>query len=328
MITKDLLHTEENPIPPDAYSTFIETSDGVQLRTASWDSRQEPPQGTVLILQGRAEFIEKHFEVIRELQDRGFAVVAFDWRGQGGSQRLVGNPRKGHIRDFSAFHLDVEAITSNILKPYMPPPYYGLAYSMGGAIALDMASRQTLPVERLIAISPMLGINLIKKPALASFTANLCCAFGLGKAFIPFGGSTSISTRPFNRNRLSSDPTRYARISDVANTLGEAAIGAPTIAWTKAAFRLMKKLNRIETLNRIIIPSLIIAGGNDTVCDPGMMERASTHMRNAASVFIPHARHEIYLEQDSYREAFWAAFDAFIPGKLTSPQEIQKASKA
>jgi len=39
---------------------------------------------TILLLAGRGEFIEKYAtEIVGELLERGFAVIAADWRGQG-----------------------------------------------------------------------------------------------------------------------------------------------------------------------------------------------------------------------------------------------------
>ena len=48
----------------------IKTSDGVNLRFARW---APPPgrKGTVVVMQGRAEFIEKYFETVRDLRARG-----------------------------------------------------------------------------------------------------------------------------------------------------------------------------------------------------------------------------------------------------------------
>ena len=58
------------------------------------------PRGTVAILGGRGEFIEKYFEVAEDLLSRGLAVATMDWRGQGGSERPLRNARKGHVDDF------------------------------------------------------------------------------------------------------------------------------------------------------------------------------------------------------------------------------------
>ncbi|MBK8545664.1 MAG: alpha/beta hydrolase [Caulobacteraceae bacterium] len=57
-------------------------------------------RGSVIVAPGRTEFIEKYFEVIRELQARGFAVFCIDWRGQGLSGREVENSLKGHLVSF------------------------------------------------------------------------------------------------------------------------------------------------------------------------------------------------------------------------------------
>jgi len=51
------------------------------LRFARWP----PPagrKGTVVVLQGRAEYIEKFLRPRRDLRARGFAVAMFDWRGR------------------------------------------------------------------------------------------------------------------------------------------------------------------------------------------------------------------------------------------------------
>ena len=88
----DLIGTPKNPIPLGASTGFIEVRKGLRLRFASWQSVLRERRGTVCIFPGRAEFIEKYFEVVGELRRRGFAVAVLDWRGQGGSSRLTRQP--------------------------------------------------------------------------------------------------------------------------------------------------------------------------------------------------------------------------------------------
>src|SRR3712207_2790788 len=145
----------------------------------------DEPQGTVCILQGRAEFIEKYFEVVGELRRRGFAVVTFDWRGQGHSGRQVGNPRKGHVRRFEDYQLDIEAIRDHVLIPYMPEPHFALAHSMGGAIALQSAAAGRLPFRRLVTTTPMVALCLIKPLRTVAATARILHLLGFGKSFVP-----------------------------------------------------------------------------------------------------------------------------------------------
>ena len=78
----------------------------MSLRFARW---APPPgrKGTVCLFQGRAEFIEKYFETVRDLRARGFAVATLDWRGQGLRERALRNPRKGYVRNFAEYDIDL-----------------------------------------------------------------------------------------------------------------------------------------------------------------------------------------------------------------------------
>ena len=55
---------------------------------------------------------------------RGFDVVSFDWRGQGGSERLLRNPKKGHVRRFSDYHLDLDAAFAEMEARSSPKPWF------------------------------------------------------------------------------------------------------------------------------------------------------------------------------------------------------------
>src|SRR5271166_5948747 len=102
-----LVSIPANPTPDGAVTGMLKTRDGTVLRFARWPP---PPgrKGTVCLFQGRAEFIEKYFEVVRDLRARGFAVATLDWRGQGLSQRLTRDPHKGHVRRFADYLTDLE----------------------------------------------------------------------------------------------------------------------------------------------------------------------------------------------------------------------------
>src|SRR5215813_7687943 len=126
----NLVSIPANPVPEDVVAGTITTPDGVKLRFARW---APPPgrKGTVCLFQGRAEFIEKYFETVRDLRARGFAVATIDWRGQGLSQRRLRDSYKGHVRSFSEYDLDLETFVQEIVLPDCPPPFFALGHSMG-----------------------------------------------------------------------------------------------------------------------------------------------------------------------------------------------------
>ena len=101
-------------VPPSLRATyraadrfgFLER-DGARLRYAWWNALGIP-RGTVVILTGRGEFIEKYAtEVVGDLLERGFAVAAIDWRGQGLSDRPLQDRGKGHIDTFATYMADL-----------------------------------------------------------------------------------------------------------------------------------------------------------------------------------------------------------------------------
>ena len=110
----NLISIPANPVPEDVVTGMLKTPDGVSLRFARW---APPPgrKGTVCLFPGRAEFIEKYFETVRDLRTRGFAVAALDWRGQGGSQRQLRNPRKGYVRRFADYDVDLATELTKII---------------------------------------------------------------------------------------------------------------------------------------------------------------------------------------------------------------------
>lgn len=314
----DLIETPNNPIPSHPVVATITTNDGIALRTARWRQTTRKCKGTVLLIQGRAEFIEKYFETITELRRRGFCVATFDWRGQGGSQRLLRAPRKGHVRRFSDFENDLESFMIEVVAPHCPKPWYGLAHSMGGAIVIEALHKKKLAIERLVTVAPMIAIDRVHNPFAALCLASFLSMFGFSRGYIPGGGATSISTKPFKGNRLTSDPARYTRNAEVLSVAPDLAIGDPTVGWARSAFLLMRRFQRLRYPREILTPMLVIMAGADRMVSTPAIEAFAAQLKAGSGIIIPHAKHEILMETDEIRSLFWAAFDAFIPGSHVS----------
>jgi lysophospholipase len=314
MAEAQLFAHPDYPVPGHGKAWFAKTRDGAQLRFASWRPTVKLVRGTILLVQGRAEFIERYSETIVELRRRGFHVISFDWRGQGGSQRFVRRRRKGHVGWLRHYEHDL-ALALAQMRETLPEPYFVLAHSMGAALCLDAARRDALPVSRLVALAPMLGLSMIERPDMARRLASLLFWLGLGKSFVPGGSDTAIATKPFEGNRLTSDPARYARNSALSAGAPHLCIGDPTIGWVHTAFQLMARLNAPSAAREIRVPTLVIAAGQDPIVSTPAIERFAARLKTGAALVLPTARHEILMESDEIRAQFWAAFDAFIPGE-------------
>lgn len=325
MTQAEFFHQPDYPVPGHGKVWFAETGDRARLRLASWRPSVRREKGTILVAQGRAEFIERYSETIAELRRRGFHVLTFDWRGQGGSQRFTGRPRRGHVGRLVHYERDLALVMAQMQERF-PPPYFVLAHSMGAALCLDAARRGALPVARLVAIAPMLGIGMIENPRGARWLARVLYWLGFGKAFVPGGGDTAIGTKPFEGNRLSSDPVRYARNAALSAAARDLAIGDPSVGWIHAAFQLMDRLAQPRAPLEVRVPTLVIAAGRDPVVSTPAIERFAARLKTGSALVLPTARHEILMESDAIRAQFWAAFDAFIPGEEVPVERPAPAS--
>jgi lysophospholipase len=289
-----LVSIPANPVPEDVVSGTIKTPDGAELRFARW----APPagrKGTVCVFAGRTEPIEKYFETVRDLRDRGFAVAMIDWRGQGHSSRRLRDPRKGYVRDFSDFEIDVETFVQQVVLPDCPPPYFALAHSMGGAVMLRVARAGKRWFDRMVLLRVMR-------------------LMGQGGRYVPGGSDALTGTESFINNPFTSDPVRYARNAAILEEDPTLGIGSPTVAWADTAFRAMHTFRGVSYPSEIRQPILMLAASNDSIVSTAAIEEFAYHLRAGSHLVIAGSRHEILQEQDRYRGQFWAAFDAFVPG--------------
>lgn len=311
----DLLSLAKNPVPSGATVGWFAGYDGAQLRFARWDATRGPRRGTVCLFQGRGEFIEKYFETIADLRRRGFAVATLDWRGQGASERALPNRRKGHVNDFAEYDKDVVRFMKDIVLPDCPPPFVALAHSMGGNILLRGATAPGSWFSRIVTTAPMLAFNQDKvryPDALARTYAELGAIVGFASSYVLGGGDTPEESADFPGNPLTSDKERWARNRSVIEAVPDLGLGAPTIGWLRAAYRSCQMISAPDFAERITVPILMLAAGNDRIVSTRAIEELGVRLKIGSQLLLAGSRHEILQEADAVRQRFWAAFDAYL----------------
>lgn len=308
--------------PSNLRAGWVTTPDGVRLRYAMSRPTHGRVRGTVLLLHGRAEFIERYYETITDLDRRGFAVLTFDWRGQGGSQRVLRDPRRGHVRSFADYDTDLETMVHQVMLPDLPGPYVALGHSTGGQILARVLRRHTW-FSGAVLSAPFLGLGEAPlPPAVVAVLAPVLSTVGFARAYSPGQGrGRSYLVRRFAGNRLTSDERRFNRSMAFVEKHPELGIGAPTIGWLNAAMVSMRNLKRTRRKpDTPLTPTLLVASGLDRVVSTrDSLGFATSHQ--VAAVVIPGARHELLQERDSIRDQFWAAFDGFVE-PLLAPSPV------
>lgn len=303
--------TADNPVPPGGDVFALVAGDGVQLRAAYWTA-QSTPRGTVILLQGRSEVIEKYFEIVAELLQRGFAVATLDWRGQGASARLLENPLKGHLLRFADFRLDLAALLAALAEKRAEGPFIVLAHSMGALVALEALHAEPQRFKGAILTSPLLGI----KAPLPGPAARIFATFGPAQSFVPGGARFDPLREAFATNPVTNDGRRFARNIGIVDRTPQLALGSPTFGWVSAAYGAIARVMAPRFANALNDPLLMFSAGEEKIVDNRAIARFAARLPKGRLVEIPGAKHEIMMERDEIRALFWRETDRFLAETL------------
>lgn len=301
-----------NPPPEKARGGFFQGDRGIRIRYGVFGATGRPMKGTIVAFTGRNEALEKYFETITDLSKRGFSVAIMEWRGQGGSGRMLNDPQRGYVEGFSAYLADIDKFFSEVVLPDCRGPYYVLAHSTGSLMALAAVPSLINRVRRMVLIAPLINsesipFSITNMRRVTGFARRL----GLGHLYL---GGGSWAPIPFSLNELTSDEARYSRNTQLYKTFPQLSLGSPTIGWVHAVTSASEMIQTPDFCEKVHMPILFIAAGADTVVSTRAIERYARRLRSASIVTIDGAQHEVLQESDFYREQFFAAFDAFIPG--------------
>jgi lysophospholipase len=289
---------------------------GMRLRAARFAGDPDVMgRGVCVLLNGQTEFIEKYFEVIDELRGRGFAVASLDWRGQGGSARLIPQaPLKGYIDDFAEYDADLEALLAQVVAPMLRGGErpIALAHSMGGHILLRTLSRLPGRIKAAVFSAPMLMFSTREHPPwLVRSLTRVMCGTGHGRDFVWGMAARDPLQLTFADQIATSDAARFQRTKDFLMRHPDLRLAGPTWGWLAAAYRSIARLKP----KGITTPVLVCGAGQDRVVVSAETRRFTQALPQGRYLEIEGAEHEILMERDVFRARFWEAFDVFIAGQ-------------
>lgn len=303
---------------PDWRFDRLPRPDGGHLRLGHWPEPARP-RGTVLVLTGRCECVEKFAETAADLAARGFRVVSMDWRGQGGSSRFLEHSHRGHAPDFETLLDDLDAAIPALLPADSPRPWLVLAHSMGGHLTLRHVLERDHPFDGVILSAPMLGICTPLPEPFIHHVAKTMVANGHAGDYAIGQTDWRLDLDPFEGNPFTSDPVRYRVLHDIYTANPELALGGVTWGWLDAAYRSMAHVMRHEGLKRCQTPVLILSAGKDRVVPPGRHRKIAGLLPRGTLRLYPSARHELLMERDEVRRQVWADIDRWLEASIGLP---------
>lgn len=272
-------------------------------------------RGTVVFLNGRADFLEKYLESYAVLVRWGYAVASLDWRGQGMSGRLGDDPHKGHLDDFDILVADLAEWVAS-LGGDMPGPFFLVAHSMGAHIGLRCLAEHPGLFRQAVLLAPMLGIRTGCVPAPAARRiARWMVERGQGGAFA-FGqkphGEQAVS--PVRQAVLTGDRDRFADEIWWVEQNPALALGGVTWGWLDAAFRSLDRLAAPGYLQRVTTPVLILMPEHEQVVDPAAARSVVSRLPEGRLKVAPGGRHELLRDVESVRNWTLAEIRAALEG--------------
>lgn len=293
---------------------FLTTPDQQSLRYGVWYSQKEKPKGSILLLNGRREFMEKYSETIEKLNHEGFNVYSLDWRGQGLSSRMQANRHKGFIDDYDVYLNDLSLFVTKIVAPESIHPLIIIAHSMGGHIALRFMHDHPDVADMAVLTSPMIDIfrSSLSRAFVKLFT-KIAIKTGFGHCYAI--GSGDYTDEKFKDNDLTSDPVRFKDAKKAIAKNPDLALGGPTWGWLSATIKSIDILAQPGFAAKITTPILMVIAGNDKIVSDNAQKKICTMLPNCKLKEIPDARHEIFKETDAVRSIFWSEFNRFTHAK-------------
>lgn len=293
-------HADVAQGPAGGHALWLTASDGVRVRLGLWP---EGSKGTVLLLPGRTECIEKYGRAAEDLRRRGYATAVIDFRGQGLSARRNSDRMLGHVDHFDEYQRDLAAMRDAVRRLGLPEPHYMIAHSMGGCIGLR-ALMNRFPVKAAVFSGPMLGINLA--PWIKPFAGAVGAMIGPFRQTHRYAPGTSaqayLLTAPAHGNMLTTDHEMFAYMRHQVATHPDLALGGPSLGWVHSA---LQECGALSNLPAPDVPCVAALGTAERVVATLPIHLRMAGWKNGRLDLYAGAEHEVMMETPGHRARFF-----------------------
>lgn len=281
--------------------------DGWPLRQFVWPA-EAAARGSLLFFNGRGDFLEKYLESANHWHSHGWNVAGFDWRGQGGSGRIVQRDAD-RLPLFERLLDDADAYVRGWMGE-TPGPHVLIGHSMGGHLLLRLlAERQVAPTAAVL-VAPMLGLNSAPlPPALGRWVARLLSRLGLADRPV---WKEDARHAPDRQRRLTACRDRFEDAAWWKAEKPELGLGAPHWGWFESAYESIAQLAKPGLIEAVRTPCLLVGTEGDRLVCASAIRRIAARLPDARLVMFATPGHEILRESDETRLAAFAAIDAFL----------------
>ena len=299
---------------------YLKTPDGALIRYKMWRPLTHSDiKPRILLLQGRATFIEKFDHIIEHLRMQGFEVWAFDWRGQGLSTREVG--RRGYIKSYDQYLHDLNLFIRTFLKNKPNSrPFVVLGHSMGGHIGLRYMAENPGVISGAVMTAPMLDINTgICSKKVTRILSRGLSGLGFSKSYVFGHGDYDPATEPFEGNLLTRSQEMFYHHRHQQMERPEAVLGGVTFGWVAATCKSVDILMNKSYFSQIQEPVKIYIAGDDKVVDNSRLQEICSWLPRCEVEVFEGARHQLLSEVEEIQHRIYTGIDQFVSMQFELP---------
>ncbi len=294
---------------------FSKSEDGRKLRMAIWKPQIKRTRGTIFFLNGHREFIEKYSETFAFFKNKGFNVIALDWRGWGLSERPF--PSRPEIQDISSaeeYQLDLDTMITLAEKKKLILPWHLVAHSLGCLFGLRRLVSEPQAFNRYVFLSPLWGNMpsipklvqrfLLRNEKILNFFHLTKITNQNPKKYKPYS-----LTVDFKKNLLTSDRKQFNRLKKILTDNTELHSGTPTLGYLIAILKEIDELNRANLPNKKVL--VLLAEHEQITDNRAVMQLIGTHEPIHIEI-VKKAQHEILIEKKEIRTEALSLIHKFL----------------
>ncbi len=285
--------------------------DGWVMRRYDWPQPAGAPvRGSLLFQTGRGDMPEKYLEALAHWHAQGWAISGFDWRGQGGSGRLLADPKIGHIDQFSHWTDDLAEFVRG-WQPAAPGPVVMMGHSMGGHLLLRALLEGQVKPDAVVLSAPMLGFDVpLPIGWVAAVVRWAARRWPTAKAW---SGNEKPGTLASRQSLLTHDAERYADEQWWREQNPALVLGPPSLNWLSQAYDSCLAIEALAGQVKDMTPLLILATQGDGLVSPSAIARVAGLLPQAQlHLYDKDVAHELLREVDAVQADALARVDAFL----------------
>ena len=275
----------------------------------------QPRGTTIVLLPGRAEFIEKYGETLDRLDELRASPRPFSTGAARAAPIAIWACLcVDYVPQVEDYLADLVAVMDRVDQLRLPRPLLDAGTLDGRACRAALSARPAEVFAAAVMSAPMFGIDLRAMPEpMARAICRVAIALGASRAYAPGQSDFDLDRRRFERQRADLLPRPFRHPAPASGECSGTGPGRGDL-WLAGCGAALDRLDAAARLLResITTPILVCQARAERIVSNRAQLMVVRRLPRARLEVFDDARHELLYEREPIRHQVFAAMDAFI----------------